>query len=211
MKKSKLKYVLAIAAIVAAALAFSRIRVEREEAGMSLPIAEKSGGMPLFEALSKRHSSREFGAKEVPAQVLSNLLWAANGLRADGEHRTAPTAMNRQEIELYVIDRSGAYFFDHRAHSLQKIDGGDLTAGASNYGAPLAIAIVADSSKSASREMAYADAGFVAQNIYLAATSLGLSSVLMASTFDRELIVKKLGLEKGQKLLFMHAIGYPAE
>ena len=69
---------------------------------IALPPPDKSGGMPLMEAIAKRHSAREFAARELPLPLLSNLLWAANGVnRADGG-RTAPSAMNAQEIDVYV-------------------------------------------------------------------------------------------------------------
>jgi nitroreductase len=205
----KFKYAAAAALAVAAGVfAFSKQKIIKEEAAMSMPAPQKTGGMPLMDALSKRRSSREFADTPVAAETLSTLLWAANGLRDDGEHRTAPTAKNAQEIEVYVIDRSGAYFFDHKRHSLEKITGDDLTASASNYGAPLALALVADSSKYMSKDMAYADCGFIGQNVYLAATSLGLSGVFMASTYDKTALAKALKLKKNQEIMFVHALGY---
>ncbi|MDR1477040.1 MAG: nitroreductase family protein [Rickettsiales bacterium] len=211
MSKNRFKFGYAAAAVLVVAagvFAFSKHKTISKEAAMSMPAPQKTGGMPLFDALAKRHSSREFADTPVSAETLSTLLWAAGGLKDDGEHRVAPTAKNAQEIEIYVIDASGAYFFDHRGHSLDKVTDENLTASASNYGAPLALALVADSSKYMSRDMAYADCGFVGQNIYLAATSLGLSGVFMASTYDRPALSKALKLKKGQELLFVHALGY---
>ena len=212
----KLKYVIAIALIVAAtAAAFTllKTRTRKNEAGMAmtLPPAEKSGGMPLMETLARRRSSRSFSDDSVPVQTLSNLLWAANGLSSEDGRRTAPTARNAQEIELYVIDRTGIYFFDYKNHSLERITDEDVTASASRFSAPLAIAIVADLQKAASRDMALADSGFVGQNIYLAATSMGLASVIMLSSFDRETMTQKLDLAPHQELIFIHAIGFPAK
>ena len=69
---------------------------------IALPAPDASGGMPLMEALAKRHSAREFASTALPLPLLSNLLWAANGInRADGHH-TAPSAMNAQVIDIPV-------------------------------------------------------------------------------------------------------------
>jgi Nitroreductase family len=93
---------------------------------IALPVPDKAGGMPLMEAISKRHSAREFAAKELPLRMLSSLLWAADGVnRADGG-RTAPSAMNAQEIDLYVALPSGAYLYDAAANALQLIAGSDI-------------------------------------------------------------------------------------
>jgi len=92
---------------------------------IALPAPDKSGGMPLMEAIAKRHSSREFAARELPPPLLSSLLWAANVNRADGG-RTAPSAMNAQEIDVYVALPSGAYLYDARTNALELIAGSDL-------------------------------------------------------------------------------------
>ena len=84
-------------------------------ATIALPAPDKTGGMPLMEAMAKRHSAREFSPEELPLPLLSGLLWAADGVnRADGK-RTAPSAMNAQEIDVYVALPSGAYLYDAAA------------------------------------------------------------------------------------------------
>jgi len=93
---------------------------------ITLPAPDETGGMPLMEAMAKRHSAREFSTRELPQPLLSSLLWAAYGVnRADGG-RTAPSAMNAQEIEVYVALPSGAYRYDAAAHALQLVAGSDL-------------------------------------------------------------------------------------
>jgi hypothetical protein len=94
---------------------------------IALPAPETVGGMPLIEALSRRHSAREFAPTELPPALLANLLWAANGInRADGHH-TAPSAMNAQEIDIYVaLPSGGAYLYDAGANTLQLVAGSDV-------------------------------------------------------------------------------------
>lgn len=91
-----------------------------------IPAPNREGGLPLREALSKRHSAREFVRKELPLPVLSNLLWAAFGVNRSDGHRTAPSALNAQEIDVYVALPSGAYLYDAIANSLQLAARSDL-------------------------------------------------------------------------------------
>jgi hypothetical protein len=83
-------------------------------AAITLPAPEKTGGMPLMEALALRRSAREFERRELPLPVLSGLLWAAFGINRPDGGRTAPSALNAQEIDLYVALPSGAYLYDRR-------------------------------------------------------------------------------------------------
>jgi len=79
-------------------------------------------GRPLMHVLKERKSSRAFSPKKLPNRVLSNLLWAANGINRPGSGgRTAPSAMNQQEIDLYVATADGLYFFDVKARQLKPI------------------------------------------------------------------------------------------
>jgi len=75
-----------------------------------LPKPQLDGGRPLMRVLKDRQSSREFSPEKVPDQVLSNLLWAAFGInRPDSGKRTAPSARNWQEIDIYVAMPDGLY------------------------------------------------------------------------------------------------------
>ena len=86
-------------------------------------------GRPLMQALKDRSSSRSFSKEKLPLQVLSNLLWAAFGVnRQDSGKRTAPSAMNWQEIEIYVAAPEGLYLYNARAHVLDPILPGDIRA-----------------------------------------------------------------------------------
>ena len=115
----------------------------------------KSGGKPLMQALSERKSNREFQSKELPVSVLSDLLWAANGFNRPA-NRTAPTANDRQEIELYVTLKSGVYWYDAKNQLLKLIKSGDYreSTGSQDFvaTAPLNVIFVADMNKTSSRD-----------------------------------------------------------
>jgi hypothetical protein len=121
---------------------------------IALPAPDKSGGLPLMEAIAKRHSMREFAHRELPLAMLSNLLWAANGVnRADGG-RTAPSALNAQEIDIYVALPSGAYSYDAHANALRLVAGTDVrrVTGYQDFvdQAPLDLVYIADHSRRSS-------------------------------------------------------------
>src|SRR5512140_2274836 len=100
----------------------------QEPAPIKLPAPKMDGGMPLMQALKARHSEREFGAAALSRQALSNLLWAAWGLNRPDGHRTAPSASNKQEIEVYVTLPEGAFVWDAKTNTLNPVAGGDLRA-----------------------------------------------------------------------------------
>jgi nitroreductase len=174
--------------------------------------------MPLMEAIAKRHSAREFVAKELPLPILSSLLWAANGVNRAGGGRTAPSAMNAQEVDVYVALPSGAYLYDAATNALQLVAGSDIrrVTGYQDFvdEAALDLVYVADHSRMklvpvASREsFASAAAGAIAQNVYLFAASNGLSAVIRA-WIDRDAIANALGLGHDQQVLLSQTVGFP--
>ncbi len=177
---------------------------------LQLPAPERSGGMPLMDALNKRHSIRSFQEKELTMQQMSNLLWAANGFNRD-DKRTAPTANNRQELELYVTTRQAIYRYDARNHLLKEIKKGDYRAktGAQDFVAivPLNLVFVADMRKASGREYAYTGCGFVSQNVYLYCASEGLGSVVRGM-FDKDQLHALLELDANQEVLLTQSVGY---
>ena len=186
---------------------------------VALPAPETQGGMPLMAALSARHSSREFAPDPLPPQVLSSLLWAAWGVNRPGDGgRTAPSALNAQEVDLYVALPGGAYLYDARENLLRLVVSRDLrrVTGYQDFvdEAPLDLVLVADHSRMkmvpvAQRESyASACAGAIAQNVYLFAASAGLVAVIRA-WIDRQAIADALGLEHDQQVLLSQTVGYP--
>ena len=187
---------------------------------ITLPPPDKSGGMPLMEAIARRRSMREFSRKELPLPLLANLLWAANGINREDGGRTAPSAMNAQEIDIYVALASGAYLYDAKANELQLVAGNDVrrVTGYQDFvdEAPLDLVYVADHGRmklvpvSSRESFASAAAGAVAQNVYLFAAGNGLATVIRA-WIDREAIANALGLPHDHQVLLSQTVGFHAE
>jgi SagB-type dehydrogenase family enzyme len=186
---------------------------------IQLPKPQMDGGKPLMQVLRDRKSSREFSSEKLPLQVLSNLLWAASGInRPDSGRRTAPSARNWQEIDVYVAASEGVYLFDAQAHSLKPILREDLRAltGRQSFvkEAALNLIYVADFSKisGASNEekefYSAADTGFIAENVYLFCASEGLATVVRAM-IDRPALAKAMKLRPEQKITLSQSVGYP--
>lgn len=179
---------------------------------IQLPAPNKTGGKPLMQALSERRSTREFNPdKDLPLTTLSNLLWAANGFNRP-DKRTAPTANNRQELELYISVKEGLYYYDAQNHKLKLVRKGDYrkNTGMQDYvgDASLNVIFVSDLSKASSRNYAYTDCGFVSQNIYLFCASEGLNTVVRGS-FNKDELGKLLNLPPNQEVLLTQSVGYP--
>lgn len=184
---------------------------------IELPPPRMLGGMPLMDALSHRQSTRDFAPDPLPLPVLSDLLWAACGKnRADGG-RTAPSALNAQEIDVFVALPTGAYRYDPAAHALNLVAGSDVrrVTGYQDFvdEAPLDLVFVADHAHmalvpAAQREAyAHVAAGAIAQNVYLYAASSGLATVIRA-WIDRDAIAHALGLSHDQTVLLSQTVGY---
>ena len=180
---------------------------------ISLPAPQTDGGMPLMQALKQRHSTRAYSAQPLSPQTLSNLLWAGFGInRADG-HRTAPSAMNWQETDLYVATADGVYLYDAKANALQPVAAGDLRAVAGTQpfvkDAAVNLVYVADTTRSkGNTEFLGADSGFIAENVYLFCASEGLVTVVRASV-DHAAVAKAFKLRPEQRVTLAQSIGYP--
>lgn len=186
---------------------------------MALPPAQTTGGLPLMEALRQRHSGREFRPDALTPQQLSDLLWAACGLNREAlGGRTTPSAMNAQEVDLYVALPQGLYLYEPKAHALQLVAAEDVrrVTGYQDFvdTAPLDLIFVADHSRmkivpAAMRE-SYASvaAGAMAQNIYLYCASVGLATVVRA-WFDRQALTQAMGLSPDRQLLLTQTVGWP--
>lgn len=186
---------------------------------LALPAAETRGGLPLYEALAARRSARAFLPDPLPLPVLSQLLWAAYGVNRPDGGRTAPSALNAQEVDVYVALPMGAYRYDAAGHALKLAAAADIRriTGYQDFvdDAPLDLVFVADYSRmrlvpAAQREgYAAAAAGAICQNVYLAAASAGLATVIRA-WIDRQAIADALGLTHDQHVLLSQTVGYPA-
>ncbi|PWB73288.1 nitroreductase [candidate division GN15 bacterium] len=184
-----------------------------------LPKPDTTGGKPLMQVLKDRQSTRDFSADTIPLPVLSNLLWAACGVnRAESGKRTAPSAMNWQEIDVYVTTARGVFRYDSKGHSLQQIMTEDIREKTGSQPfvkeVPVNLLYVADYAKAnrGSEEdksfYAAADAGFISENVYLFCASEGLATVVRGSV-DRELVAKAMNLRPDQKVILAQSVGYP--
>ncbi len=182
-----------------------------------LPAPQRTGGMPLMQALEQRQSGRSYRPDPLPLQQLSDLLWAANGQNRAGGGRTAPSALNAQEVDIIVALPEGAYRFEPAQHRLELICAADLRriSGYQDFvdSAPLDLIYVADHSRMkmvpASQRSAYAHvaAGAIAQNVYLYAASVGLATVIRA-WLDRAAIASALGLPHEHEVLLSQTVGH---
>lgn len=191
----------------------------RELKPVILPAPQTDGGKPLMQALKDRHTSREFGPEKLSPQLLANLLWAAFGInRPDTGKRTAPSAMNWQEIDVYVATAEGLYIYDAKGNKLDPVLAEDVR-GATGVqpfvkDAPVDLVYVADLAKtgkgSAEDRNFYtgADVGFIAQNVYLFCASEELGVVVRGSV-DRAPLAKLMKLRADQKILLAQTVGYP--
>jgi SagB-type dehydrogenase family enzyme len=189
-------------------------------AAISLPKPETLGGKPLMQALSERRSGREFASRNLSPQVLSNLLWAAFGVNRPDGRRTAPSANNRQTVEVYVVMADGAYLYDAAHNRLSPVATADLrtSTGTQAYvgQAPLNLVYVSDYSKMGNSPetdqstFAGAETGFIGQNVYLYCASEGLATVIRAS-LDKEVLAKALKLRPSQRIVLAQTVGYPKE
>jgi nitroreductase len=187
-------------------------------ATIELPAPDKSGGMPLMQALALRRSGREFAREALPLPLLSGLLWAAWGVNRPDGGRTAPSAINAQEIDVYVALPAGAYLYDAGAHCLQLVAATDLrrVTGYQDFvdEAPLDLVYVADHARMKMVPVAQRDsyssaaAGAISQNVYLFCAGNGLVSVIRA-WIDRAAIADALGLSHDHQVLLSQTVGYP--
>lgn len=187
------------------------------QSNIRLPEPTKKGGMPLMEALAKRETARSFQSKELTNKQLSDLLWAAFGMnRADGK-RTAPSSLNYQETDIYVLLPKGVYRYDASGNRLIFVSADDVRsfAGKQDFiqSAPVQLVLVADFSRMGKEtdeeklNTAHIDAGYISQNIYLFCTSAGLATGARG-WIDREILADKLHLTKNQRIIVAHSVGY---
>ena len=184
---------------------------------VALPQPQRDGGLPLMQALNARKSSREFVDKPIPQQLLANLLWAAFGVNRDDGKRTAPSAHNRQEIDIYVAMHDGLFHYDAIHNALQPILDRDIRAltGKQKFPAHSALNLVyvADLSlaknvpKSDAIEVAAISTGAIVQNVYLYCSSAGLATVVRG-WIDKKALAKAMGLRPDQVILVAQSVGY---
>ena len=197
----------------------SNIALGVEAADLILPAPKVPARATLETSLQRRRSTRELLPDALPAETLSALLWAAFGVnRPRSGGRTAPSAHNWQEIEVYAVLPEGSYRYDAPAHRLQLLKAGDLRhlTGTQPFvaSAPLNLVYVADFSRmadAAAHEREFLSgvaSGCIAQNVYLACAALGLGTVLRGLV-DRRSLAHALGLSPTQRITLAQSVGQP--
>lgn len=207
-----------LATVVASLFTLAPVIAE-EPRTIQLPSPQTDGGKPLLQTLKERTSTREYVSDAIPMPVLSNLLWAAFGIsRPDSGKRTAPSAHNWQEIDIYIALKDGLYRYDAKAHRLTLVLDQDIRAktGAQPFvaEAPVNLIFVADRSRmgnASAEEKAFyaaADTGFISQNVYLYCASEGLATVVRR-WMDRPGLAKAMNLRPDQEIILSQTVGYP--
>lgn len=207
------KVQLLLVCLVFSAAAFAADKV------IKLPNPNLKRAGTVMKALSDRHSTREYAAKSLSLSDLSDLLWAANGVnRKDSGKRTAPSALNKQDVDVYVVLPDGSYLYDAKNHQLNLVSEGDhrgAVAGGQAFvkAAPVSLVLISDiarfgDAKNARNQLMGAmDAGIVSQNISLFCSSANLATVPRAS-MDMDQLKKALKLKDSQIPMMNHPIGY---
>lgn len=190
----------------------------QELKSIPLPPPQTEGGRPLMEALKLRRSTREFKRANLSDQALANLLWAGFGVnRPESGNRTAPSAMNSQEADIYVALAQGLYLYDAKANELKAVSGEDLRAKTNRQpsikDASAVLIFVADLSRlaKAKEEMRplYAEfsAGCISQNVSLYCSSAGLATFVY--DLDRAPLAAAMKLKPRQRIILAQAVGFP--
>jgi len=202
---------------------------------IELPAPKSNKSDTVFNVLKKRETVREISDKKIPLQIISNLLWAANGVnREKGPFRiagrTAASASNSQEIDIFAVMEEGIFLYDAFKNCLIQVAAGDLRHLSINVGqsemitgTPLNLIYVADVDKlvhtsgfqepglhdpEVQKSYYFVDTGLIDGNVYLYAASIGLASWF--HNCNRKELEQKLKLRSDQHVLFGQTIGYPA-
>jgi len=187
-----------------------------------LPAPQMDKGRPLMQVLKDRQSRRDISPdKQLSLQELSNLLWAAGGInRPDSGKRTAPTASNLQEIDVYVATAEGVFLYAVKGHCLEPVLQEDVRKAAGKQTfvqmAPVVLIFVVDEARMVRRSendkafYAATDTGFVSQNVYLYCASEGLATVVIGMV-DKPALAAKMKLRPEQKVILTQPVGYPAK
>ena len=214
-RREFLKVSVATGAVLAMA---PNITLAQEPKAIQLVRPQTGSGNPLMELLWKRKSSREFNSEPLSVEVLSSLLWAAFGINRPDGRRTAPSASNRQEIDIYVAAANGLYLYDAKADLLNPILAEDIRGmtGRQSYvkEASVNFVYVADYSKMGTAKeedkilLSAAGTGFISQNVYLYCASEGMVTVVR-NNIDRPTLATLMKLRPDQKIVLAQSIGYP--
>jgi len=177
---------------------------------INLPAPKKTGGKPLFEAITERISTKDYSDKEITRQELSNILWSAYGFNRD-DKRVIPTSGNHQHLSVYVFLKDAVYLYEAKANKLikkadgdhrRKVGGQDFV-----YITPVNILYVADGSKNVGTD-SHISVGCAAQDVYLACTSLGLGTVVRTGGINADEARRLLKLADTDEPIAAQTVGH---
>lgn len=201
---------------------------------MILPEPMRTHDCSVFTALQNRRTTRDISSRKLPLQTLANILWAGFGVNRkagpfEALGRTAPSASNSQEMDIYVAMEQGAFRYEADRNRLAPITGADLREAGLTPGqkgidavAPVTLIYVADSDRlqytkgykepglkdpEVQKSYSYVATGAIAANVFLFAAAEGLAAWF--HNCDRELLARKLHLAPQQRVLFAQSVGYP--
>ncbi len=199
----------------------SSVYAQAEYEKIELPAPQITGGRPLMEVLSDRHTTREFSSEELPLQTISNLLWAAFGVnRSETGGRTAPSAYDMREIDIYMATSDGLFLFEPIEHCLYQIHSEDIRehTGSQDFTQTAPVNLIyavnydrmIDGTEEEIAFYAAVDLGFISQNVYLFCASEGLATVVLA-WINYEVLTEKMQLPENSKILLSQPFGYPVQ
>lgn len=203
MKKTKYFFNLVLACIM------SGSAMAQAPVTQALPQPNIFGGVAVMEALNNRHSGKAFGINTIDAQTLSEILWAAWGINRDDGGRTVPTAMNKQDMRVYVIQANGAWIYNAQNNNLEQVTPKDLRpylqTQAYTENAPLFLLYT---TTGAPADMnAAMQAGSMYQNVALYCAAKGLNNVVR-SYYQKEDLAGALGID-ANTVVVSQVVGYP--
>lgn len=205
--------------VLSAAFLAASVNLCAAEKTIKLPPPDKAGGKPLMQCLTERKSERKFDSKPLPPQILSDLLYAADGISRPDGRKTVPTARNLQSQEVYAAMADGLYLYHPKTHSLDLVKAGDIREKcgmqAIHKTAPIVLIYIGDVSKigkNAAEKVFYAanHAGYASQNVYLYCTSAGLATVVCGLVNKPEL-EKAMELPGTKRIQLTQPVAYPAK
>lgn len=185
---------------------------------IKLQAPQKTGGMPVFQALTQRKTTRNFAPGALDPKDLSTILWAANGVnRSDGK-RTAPSALDKRDVDVYALLPEGAYIYDANSHALNLVSAGDYrtsVVGGQDFvkAAPVVLVLVSDLTRfnenpdEGTKLIGAIDVGIVSQNISIACAALDLATVPRGTMNIAEL-TEALKLKPTHYIGLNHPVGY---
>ena len=198
----------------AVAISMATVSVCSAQNNIKLPQPDKSLKTTLIDALQNRHSVRDFAEKDFSDQDLATLLWAANGINREDGRRTAPSALNKQDVEIFVIRKDGAYHWNAQTNTLEQRSDQDLRSAVARgqefvAKAPLSLVLVSNGAKFGNmpNKFGLADAGYVSQNICLICSAAGWACCPRA-TMDNEALTEQLKLTQKQVPMLNNTVGY---